>query len=159
MPEEFTPEEHAILAESPADTSYILDEDEASPVRRFTFRFTPLYRAGALPFGVTPGRAGCELDGSDLRVWFGPWKVTTPLANVVGVETVGPFSIPKTIGPAHLSFADRGLTFATNPDRGVCVTFSEPITGIEPFKTIRHPGLTVTVADCDGLVETLESRT
>jgi hypothetical protein len=60
-----------------------------------------------------------------------------------------------TIGPAHLSFTDRGLTMATNGDRGVCIRFREPVAGIEPTGRIRHPGLTVTVADCDGLLARL----
>src|SRR3954466_4404387 len=149
MPEEFTPEEHAILAESPADTTYILDEDQLPARRHFAFRFTPLYRVAGAPFGITPATTACDVDGDHIRVRFGPWKVSTPLANVAAVETTGPFNVPKTIGPAHLSFADRGLTFATNAQRGVCVRFSEAIAGIEPFGMIRHPGLTVTVADCD----------
>jgi hypothetical protein len=46
---------------------------------------------------------------------------------------------------------DRGITFATNGDGGLCIRFIEAVTGIDPFRLIRHPGLTVTVADLDGL--------
>ena len=61
----------------------------------------------------------------------------------------------RTIGPAHLSFADRGLTFATNARQGLCLTFRTPITGVDPLGIIEHPGLTVTVADPERLVEQL----
>ena len=61
-------------------------------------------------------------------------------------------------GPAHLSFADRGLTFATNDVAGVCFTFREPVTGIDPLGTVRHPGLTVTVAAPQDLAALVASR-
>jgi hypothetical protein len=79
--------------------------------------------------------------------------VETALDNVVDVSVTGPYRFVKTAGPAHLSLADRGLTFATNGDRGVCLTMREPIRGIDPFGLLRHPNLTVTVADCDGLAD------
>ncbi len=122
-----------------------------SDLQRFPFRFDPLYRPVAVPFGVTEATAVVEIDGTELRARFGLWSVRTPLSNVTGAEVIGPFSVPKTIGPAHLSLTDRGLTFATNRDRGVCIRFAEPIAGIDPVGAIRHPGLTVTVADVDGL--------
>jgi hypothetical protein len=61
----------------------------------------------------------------------------------------------KTAGPARLAITDRGLTFASNGDRGVCITFHSPVTGIDPFGRIRHPELTVTVLDIEGLMEAL----
>ena len=90
---------------------------------------------------------------------YGPWTVDTSLDNVTAAEISGPYAIPKTIGPAHLSFADHGLTFASNPHQGVCISFREPVTGLTPSKRMRHPGLTVTVADCAGLVRALNART
>jgi hypothetical protein len=35
------------------------------------------------------------------------------------------------------------------------VLFREPVPGIDPVGKVRHPGLTLTVADCDGLVDAL----
>jgi hypothetical protein len=61
----------------------------------------------------------------------------------------------KVFGPPHLSIADRGLTFATNARRGVCIRFHHPVAGIEPLGVVRHPGLTVTVDDPEGLVDAL----
>jgi hypothetical protein len=120
-------------------------------VPSFAFRFEPLYRALALPFGVTPGTTGVEVDDRRLRVRFGLWRVETDLTNVAGTERSGPYQVPKTIGPPHLSLKDRGMTCATNRRRGLCIRFHEPVSGIDPTGTLRHPGLTVTVADIDGL--------
>lgn len=117
----------------------------------FEFRFDPTYRRLAAPFGVRPSNAVVHVTDQQLDARFGPWRVRTPLANVAGTERTGPFTRPKTAGPAHLSMADRGITFATNGEAGLCIRFHEPVTGIDPFRVIRHPGLTVTVADLDGL--------
>jgi hypothetical protein len=121
----------------------------------FDFDFDPLHRAAGLPFGVTPGTARVELQDGRLVARFGLWRVSTDVANVEGTEVTGPYSPLKTIGPAHLSVADRGLTFASNARRGLCMRFREPVPGIEPTGRIRHPGLTVTVADVDGLASAL----
>ena len=121
----------------------------------YDFRFALAYRLAALPFGVSPGSARVLVDDQTFAVDFGRWRLRSPLSNVVGVEITGPFSFVKTAGPAHLSFTDRGVTFATNGDRGVCVRFREPVPGIEPTGRLRHPGATVTVADVDGLAEQL----
>ena len=122
---------------------------------RFTFAFAAPHRAVSFLFGVTPGTAWVEVDDRELRCRFGPWRLATPRANVAGTEATGPYSVPKTIGPAHLSLADRGLTFSTNARRGLCIRFREPAAGIEPTGRLRHPALTVTVADVDGLAAAL----
>jgi hypothetical protein len=115
--------------------------------RTFPFRFTPAYRVAALPFGVLPRTTGVVLTDTDLVVRFGPWRLRTPRGNVAGVEQTGGFGFMKTAGPAHLSFADRGVTFATNPDQAVCVRFHEPVKVMDPTGRLRHPGATMTVAD------------
>ena len=117
----------------------------------FAFRFEPLYRAAALPFGVTPGTTAVDVDGDHLRVRFGPWRVETGLDNVAGTQVTGPYQVLKTIGPAHLSLVDRGMTCATNRWRGLCVCFHEPVTGLDPLGRLRHPGLTLTVEDIEAL--------
>src|SRR5436305_1548564 len=96
-------------------------------VRTYRFRFDSTYRALALPFGTTPSHAWVRVGDGRLAARFGPWTVTTPLANVAGAEESGPYTLPKTAGPARLSFADRGLTFASNGDRGACIRFREPV--------------------------------
>ena len=40
-------------------------------------------------------------------------------------------------------------------ERGLCIRFDRPVPGIEPLGLLRHPAVTVTVADCDGLAEAL----
>jgi hypothetical protein len=127
-------------------------------MRRFDFEFSPAYRVAGLPFGVTPRTAFVEVgDGpsGELRVRFGPWSLRTPLSNVASVQRTGPFSFPKTAGPAHLSFADRGVTFATNGEAGACVLFHEPVKVLDPTGRLRHPGATMTVRDVEGLRQLL----
>ena len=123
----------------------------------FDFEFDPAYQAMALLFGVTPGRTGVEIDGNTFVARYGLWSLATTLDNIAGFEISGPYRIWTTIGPAHLSLADRGLTFASNRRRGLCMKFKEPVPGLEPTGRLRHPGLTVTVADVDGLAAALAS--
>ena len=123
----------------------------------FDFDFDPEYQAMALLFGVTPSRTGVEVEDSRFVARYGFWRLETPLDNIAGSETSGPYRIWTTIGPAHLSLVDRGLTFASNRRRGLCITFKEPVPGLEPTGRLRHPGLTVTVADVDGLARALAS--
>lgn len=105
-----------------------------------------------------PRTAWVEVRPDELCARFGPWHVATPLSNLVGAETTGGCALLKTAGPARLAITDRGLTFATNGDRGVRVDFREPVRGMAPAGPLRHPELTVTVADCDGLAALLRSR-
>jgi len=119
---------------------------------RFSFAFTPRYQAAALPFGITPWTAWVDVE-ADLHVRFGPWSLTTPLDNVASTELSGGYSFVKTAGPAHLSFSDRGVTFATNAERGLCVRFRRPVRVLWPLV---HPGATVTVADPEGLAAALD---
>lgn len=93
--------------------------------------------------------------GDRLSVRFGLWRLRTTLDNVADASITGPYAYLKTAGPAHLSLSDRGLTFATNSGRGVCIGFRTPVGGVEPTGRLRHPSLTVTVADCDGLARVL----
>ena len=126
-----------------------------SDVKRFSFAFAPSYRTPARFFGITPAKARVDVDDSTLDARFGPWGLTTPLQNIAEVEVTGPYSYPKTAGPAHLGITDRGLTFASNGDCGVLITFKAPVRSHGPTAFLRHPELTVTVADVYGLAELL----
>ena len=95
---------------------------------------------------------------SHLEARFGLWRVSTPLANISGVAITGPYAFWKTAGPARLAITDRGLTFATNGDLGVLISFRTPVRGLDPLGVLRHPELTVTVADVEGLVQLLNAR-
>lgn len=112
---------------------------------RFPFRFATPYRLAGLPFGVMPASTMVEVVDDELRVRFGPWKVETSLDNVTGCTETGPYRFVTTAGPARVSLTDRGLTCATNGERGLCIQFGEPVPGIEPSGRIRHPAVTVTV--------------
>ena len=122
---------------------------------RFPFRFDPRYRRAARPFGITPERAWVEVADGKLEARYGPWRVRTPLGNVIGAEVTGPYAFFKTAGPARLGITDRGLTFASNGERGVRIDFASPVRGIDPLGAIRHAELTVTVADVDELARLL----
>jgi hypothetical protein len=122
---------------------------------RFTFAFDQTYRVASLPFGITPATAWVDVEDERLSARFGLWRVTTDLANITGTQFSGPYGLLRTLGPARMSLADRGLTFATNGRRGLCMRFRAPVSGLDPTGHLRHPGLTVTVADVDGLAAAL----
>ena len=123
----------------------------------FDFDFDPQYQAMALLFGVTPARTGVEVTDGRLVARYGFWQLDTALENIEGTEISGPYRLLTTMGPARLSAADRGMTFASNRRRGLCIKFKEPVPGLEPTGRLRHPGLTVTVSDVDGLARALAS--
>jgi hypothetical protein len=118
---------------------------------RFAFRFARSYRPVALAFGITPATAYVEVADGQLRVRYGLWRLETPLSNVAGTEQTGGFSWLKTVGPPHLSFADRGVSFTTNGDAALCVRFRDPVKVLDPTGRLRHPAATLTVADPSAL--------
>ncbi|HET9501285.1 MAG TPA: hypothetical protein VFO98_13605 [Marmoricola sp.] len=125
---------------------------------RFDFAFAPAYRLPALAFGVTPRTTWVDVTESHLHIRFGLWSLRTGRDNVAGVTQSGGYGFLKTAGPAHLSLADHGVTFATNGDEGVCIEFREPVKSLDPTGRLRHPGATVTVADPRGLATALQRR-
>ena len=122
---------------------------------RFDFAFAPAYRQLAWGFLVTPATAWVEVGDEAFEARFGPWRVRTPLTNVADASVTGPYAFWKTAGPARLAITDRGLTFATNGERGTLILFETPVRGLDPLGILRHPELTVTVADTDGLADLL----
>jgi hypothetical protein len=122
---------------------------------RFEFRYAGAVGIAANAVTATRDRSYVEVSTDLLFVRFGPWTMVTPRSNIAEITESGPYAPWKVIGSPRMSFADRGITFATNSDRGVCVRFFEPVPGIAPTGRIRHPGMTVTVADPDGLVAAL----
>jgi hypothetical protein len=122
---------------------------------RLPFSFDPRFVVPAAAFGVTPVTTSVTVDADRVVVRFGPWRMAVDRDNIAGVEVSGPYQLWKVLGPPRLSLADRGITFATNADRGVCLRLHRPVSGIEPTGTFRHPGLTVTVADPPALAALL----
>jgi len=136
-------------------------DNRPPPVERFRFRFDWRYRLAALPLVITPETTFVEVDRRGepvLRARFGTWLLETPCANVVDTTRTGPYSFVKTIGPPHVSLADRGVTFATNGGSGLCICFRTPVGAIDPLGVVRHPALTVTVANVDGLARSLAAN-
>ena len=129
-----------------------------SRTRRFGFAFAPAYRSFARAFGIGSATAWVDVGDRTLAARFGPWRVSTPLANIRDVAITGPYAFWKTAGPARLAITDRGLTFATNGDRGVLIAFETPVCGLDPLGVLHHPELTVTVAQVDQLAELLRVR-
>jgi hypothetical protein len=105
-----------------------------------------------LPFGARPGRDGVTLTDERFRATFGLLKLETPRDNVAGGHITDRYRWYTAVG-ARLSFADDGLTFGTNRDRGVCIHFRERVPRVIGFRP--HSALTVTVDDCEGLVEAI----
>jgi hypothetical protein len=129
-----------------------------SEFEHFGFAFAPGYRHAARAFGITPATAWVDVRDETLAARFGPWRVSTSLANVADVAVTGPYAFWKTAGPARLAITDRGLTFASNGDRGVLISFRTPVRGLDPLGVLRHRELTVTVSEVDRLADLLRAR-
>ena len=126
-------------------------------MQTFRFLFDRLYLPVLLGLGVHPGNASVTLTDDDRFVAkFGRWVVDTPLANIDCVQITGPYRGYKAIG-VRGSAVDQGLTFGSSRKGGVCVTFHEPVPNLLPGMK-RHPGLTVTVVDLEGLTGAIEER-
>jgi hypothetical protein len=126
--------------------------------RRFAFRFVRSYQVAGLAFGITPSRCDVQLAEDRLVARFGSWRAEISLEDITDVSITGPYGFAKTAGPPHLTFSDRGLTFATNGDQGVFIESRVPFRGIDPIGLLRHPNLTITVAECDALAAALRRR-
>jgi hypothetical protein len=123
--------------------------------RTFAMPFESLYRWLGRPLDVRPETTSVEVTPEEVVVRFGRWSTRIDRSTIVAAEVTGPYALAKTVGPPHLSFSDRGITFATNHRKGVCLTLSTPVKGIEPLGLVRHPGVTVTVDDPEGLAQML----
>ena len=125
------------------------------PVQRFDFRFAPPTASRRDRLASHPSAPGCSIDDEHLLATYGPWRVCRSLANISRVAITGPYRFYRTAGPARLGITDGGLTFASNGEQGVLLSFRKRVPAIDPLGLIRHPELTVTVADVHGLVSAL----
>ncbi len=119
--------------------------------QQFEYRLDPRFKAIWWPLGVRPGQ-GVTVAGDTLTARYGLLTLHTPLDNVVGGHITEGYRWYTAVG-VRLSFADDGLTFGTNIDRGVCIHFADRVGGVIPSRS--HSALTVTVADCQGLIEAI----
>ena len=113
---------------------------------QFGMAFDPRFRLPLAALGVTSATAHVTLTPDRLIACFGPWVCRTAPSNVRAVSLTGPYHWYRAIGP-RLSLADHGLTFGTTTTGGVCLQLRDPVPGIDPIGLIRHPNLTLTVAD------------
>jgi hypothetical protein len=120
---------------------------------RFPFEFAPGAEKILLLWAVRPSNSYVEVTDTELRARFGLFSVATPLSNIASAKVTGPYKFYRAIGP-RLSVTDRGATFGSGV-AGVCIRFHKPIRALFPFPL--HPGLTVTVADREGLVAALDA--
>jgi hypothetical protein len=123
---------------------------------RFPYAIDRTFAAPLRAFGVTSRTAVVVLDDVGLTAHFGLFRTRTRWENVREASVTGPYRWYRAIGP-RLSLSDRGVTYGSTADGGVCIAFHRPVAGL--FGPARvHPNLTVTVADRDGLVAAITTR-
>ena len=112
--------------------------------RHFDFRFDRPARYLLAALGVTPATSGVDVGPETIDIRYGPWRVSLDRSNVQEVSVSGPFSAWRAIGP-RLSLADRGVTFGTSTQAGVCLALRQPVAALAPGWLLTHPGITLTV--------------
>lgn len=123
--------------------------DDDPRAERFAFAFDPRLAPLVRPFGARPGAAEVVVDDRGVEVRFGRFRTAVAWDDVAGAEVSGPYRWYRVVGP-RLSLADRGATFGSSAAGGVCLSFHRPVAALFGRRRV-HPGLTVTVADPDGL--------
>lgn len=124
-------------------------------ISEFSFRIVGIVGLAARVFGVRNDRARATVLADTLEVRYGRWVLTTALSNISDIAVTGPYRPSKVAGPPRLTFTDAGLTFATNDECGVCISFHDPVSGLLPFGLLPHPNLTFTVDQPDTMAEHL----
>ncbi|SFB41880.1 hypothetical protein SAMN05216266_110210 [Amycolatopsis marina] len=135
-----------------SDKDGVIDQEH-----HFPFVVDPRFARLLTPLHLDRKTSGVRVGWDGLSVRFGPWHVHSPLTNIAGASVTGPFSALRAIG-TRVSLMDRGLTFGTNTLIGVCIDFHRPVRGVEPLGVLRHPALTVTVAEPQLLARWLRSH-
>lgn len=123
--------------------------DPRAGARHFDYELDHRFKAIWWPLGVREGQ-GVTIDDDRLTARYGRLELSTPLDNVVGGHLTEHYRWYTAIG-VRLSFVDDGLTFGTSTRRGVCIHFADRVGGVIPGRS--HSALTVTVADCAGLID------
>lgn len=131
-----------------------MSRSAGSGERCFPFEFDRLFRPPLTVLGVRPQTAAVLVGAETFAIRFGPWRLATARENVTGANIIRPLRWWRVIGP-RLSLADRGVTFGTTTNAGVCVRFATPVAALIPGGWLTHPAATVTVTDPDLLVACL----
>jgi hypothetical protein len=133
------------------------DEEPPLSTDRFTFAFDPRFRVPLALLGVRPSTCEVIVDDERFVARYGPWRLSTSIANVEDVTVTRGYHWFRAIGPRG-SMKDRGATFGTNGWAGTCVSFRQPVGALLGEGRFEHPGLTVTVEDPDALADAIRRR-
>ena len=116
-------------------------------MQRFEFTFDYPVAGPLAVFGILPSTSYAEIDGGELHARFGPWSLSTPLANIISTDVTGPYRWYRAVG-VRMSLSDRGVTFGSNARAGLLLTFAEPVRALRPGGLgPKNPNATLTVAD------------
>jgi hypothetical protein len=118
----------------------------------FPYERNDRWKVMLFPLGLSKND-GVTVTADSMRATFGRWSVETALDNIVGTQVSGPHRWFTAVG-LRLSFTDDGLTFGTDPKRGLCIEFADRIPKVIGFRD--HSALWVSVADPDGLAVALQ---
>jgi hypothetical protein len=121
-----------------------MTSDRQGGTRHFDFLFDRPARYLLAALGITPATSGVDVGAEEMKIRYGPWRLSVDRRNVKAASVTGPFSAWRAIGP-RLSLADRGVTFGTNTRAGVCVALWQPIAALAPRRLLTHPAVTLTV--------------
>ncbi len=125
-------------------------------MQTWPFAFAPKYQPALALLGIRPDNSMVTTSDEGFEARFGHLSVKTPWSNVKGTQITRNYTAIKAIGPRG-SFKDRGATFGSNLDAGLCVCFHKGVTALAG-PLVKHPGLTVTVADVEGLQAEIEKH-
>jgi hypothetical protein len=103
-------------------------------------------------FGVRPESAWVDVGDGVIRVRFGRFEVTAPLADAQRWRIEGPWAWLTAIG-VRLSIRLGDLSFAGSPRGGVRVDFSPPVR----YRVLRLPAIYYGVEDLEGFAAELTS--
>jgi len=101
-------------------------------------------------FGVTPDRAWVDVGDGVIRVRFGRFLVTAPIADAVGWRIEGPWAWITAIG-VRMSIRHRDISFAGSPRGGVRVDFRRRVR----WRFLRIPAIYYGVDDLEGFAAEL----
>lgn len=127
------------------------------PVHVFPFDFSDVASVASRLVGVWPMSSGVSVSAHDVSIRFGPWELTTPVENVRSATVTRHLPLLAAGGPPRIDPRTKALTLATSTQRGVKLRFVEPVRGGLPTDRVRHPEVTVTVRDPEGLVSLLDT--
>ncbi len=127
------------------------------PAHVFPFAFGDPLSLPLRAVGIWPFSALVAVTAQELQIRFGPWSMRTPLRNIASASVVPGPGWLDVVGPPRVSLRDGSVTFATVRRRAVRLRFLDPVPGGLPLSFVRHPSVSLTVRDPEGLVALLDT--